>query len=130
MIYLFKMSSYLRILEILKKYEPIFRSKKYAQMCNLILEAVKGRTNQQNRYFHGVIVPIVSDATGHTLEETKELLKVMYAPKEIETKKGVIKIGTPTSSMKKHEMQLFIDNIIVNMAEFGIDIPSPEETLI
>lgn len=99
-------------------------------MANLILEAVKGRSNQQNRYFHGVIVPIVSDATGYTLEETKEWLKIKYAPMELQGKDGTTTIGTPTSGMKKHEMQLFIDNIVVNMAEFGIEIPSPEECVI
>jgi len=124
------MSSYLRILEILKKYEPKLRSKAYKEMANLILEAVKGRSNQQNRYFHGVIVPIVSDATGYSLEETKEWLKIKYAPMELHGKDGVQVIGTPTSSMKKHEMQLFIDNIVVNMAEFGIKIPAPEECVI
>ena len=38
----------------------------------------KQRSNLQSRYFHGVILPILSDHTGYTEEEMKAVLKYKF----------------------------------------------------
>lgn len=42
------------------------------------------RSNPQNAYFHGVVLPLITDASGHTAAEVKDALKfkflASYAP--------------------------------------------------
>ena len=40
-----------------------------------------GRTLSQNSYYHGLIIPIISDYTGHSPEEVHTILKDKYCPR-------------------------------------------------
>jgi len=53
-------------------------------MCGFKIVKVpkeKGRSNPQNRYFHGVVLPLLSDCTGYTDEEMKGIVKYKFGIK-------------------------------------------------
>jgi hypothetical protein len=84
------------------------------------------RSNQANRYFHGVVIPAWMDYTGYDKEAMKHWLKYMYAPtvsicidgKWIDSPKS-------TAEMTVKEMMVFIDTCIREAAEHGIHIAPP-----
>jgi hypothetical protein len=48
----------------------------------LTVEKIKhSRTNNQNKYYWGVVVKLISQHTGHDPEQIHELLKQMFSPK-------------------------------------------------
>jgi hypothetical protein len=96
------------------------------------------RTNLQNAYFHGIVLPLVFFALkdiGYAmpLEDVKDLLKLKFlkVPLFINENTGEIteKIKK-TSELTTNEFMEFIENIQRWGAEtFNIDIPSPNENL-
>jgi hypothetical protein len=100
---------------------------------------VARRSNQQNKYFHAVVVPILADYWGLDPEmpaefaEAKELIKLHCNAKTVElTNKttGEVKevtIGGSTSALDKEQWGLFIDRCQRWAAmEFGVVIPDPD----
>lgn len=96
------------------------------------------RTNLQNAYFHGIVLPLVFFALkdiGYAmpLEDVKDLLKLKFlkVPLFINENTGEIteKIKK-TSELTTNEFMEFIENIQRWGAEtLNIDIPSPNENL-
>lgn len=101
-------------------------------------KAKKHRSNQQNRYMWGCLLPIVQQGL---LEATGELRSVesihygillkMFAPEReiVNTNTGeVITEAISSSEMSTVEFMSYIQDIQKWAAEFlGIDIPSPNE---
>ena len=93
----------------------------------------KQRSNKQNAYFHGVVVThvrmgLISAGTHITAEQTKDMLKSMFA-KETKHVMGddYIDIIKNTTDMSTTEFIRFIDRVTQWGAEFlGIVIPDPE----
>jgi hypothetical protein len=57
-----------------------------------------GRSNHQNRYFHGIILPILSEYTGYDDQEMKAIVKWKFGVKS-------------TSSLNTAEMEAFHEKI-------------------
>lgn len=105
--------------------------------CRFIWESIMpkkvSRTNPQNRYFHGVVLPILSGHTGYSTEEMKIILKSMFLRdiSQIKLKDGSIKevsIVKETSQLKTDEFEKFMDDIrIWGSSELGCYIPEPNE---
>ena len=91
------------------------------------------RSNPQNKYFHGLVVPMISEKTGYTLDETKDLLKSMFLKDEmyVKTKDGVreYSVVKGSSKLKTDEFEDFMESCRrwASM-ELGISVPEPGET--
>lgn len=91
------------------------------------------RTNPQNRFFHGPLLSIMSEAMGElTKKETKEILKSMFLKdyKIIETDKGEIAVEyiKNTSDLSTVEFEEFNEKIRIWAASFlGCVVPYPNE---
>lgn len=84
------------------------------------------RSNAMNNYLHGVVFKIISDHTGYSLDETKTLMKEMFAPKVMldGTEKMIPK---STAKMDNKELLNFIEQIKMYWAEREVYIPDPTE---
>jgi len=86
------------------------------------------RTNQQNRYFHGVVCKLISDSTGTDLEVVKNFLKGECGAKVFF---GNTWVPKPTHLMDTLEMVELCDKAIAWAAEFlGVKIPLPGEVTV
>ncbi len=92
------------------------------------------RTNQQNRYYWGAVVPIVRDgmkALGVELstDGVHELLKFRFLKQELTTNDGeIIQTVRSSTELTPQEFNDFIASIQQWSAEYlGIDIPDPNE---
>ena len=102
---------------------------------DFILPMKMPRSNPQNRYFHGVVIPIISEYLGYTLDETKDLLKSMFLKEELvlrtktEVKEVIIVRGS--AELKTDEFEAFMENCRrwASM-ELGLNIPEPNEGII
>lgn len=79
------------------------------------------RSNPQNRYLHGVVIPILAAHCGYDPEEMKEALKWRFLRKE----DGRFPTVRSTANLSVEEMTEFIDHIHRLAAELGVYIPSP-----
>jgi len=104
------------------------------QVFEYIIPQKLPRSNPQNRYFHGVVIPILSEHTGHTPEECKEIVKSLFLKKEttIKTKTGLknIKYVKGTSKLRTDEFEIFMERVrIWASVELGCYIPLPNEEM-
>jgi hypothetical protein len=111
--------------------------KSYPQGTQLeftVRKAIDRRTSPQNRYFHGVVLAIASNAirelgTSVTNEEIKEMWKRLFSPVDVMVSKDgeVAQLGKPTHEMEVDEFVAFTDRCVAWCAERGIHIPAPGE---
>lgn len=97
-----------------------------------ISRARANRSLNQNAWYWGVIVELLSEHTGYTPDEMHEALKAKFIPKRlaIQDGNGVIKddlvIGGSTTGMNKSEFGEYCESIRRWAAEdLGLDIPDP-----
>lgn len=101
--------------------------------CGLSLrEAAPGRSNQQNRYFHGVVVPIIAEHLGYDEAETKEILKYKFLKEVrfINTNEGIEAIDfiRSTASLTTIEFEIFNKRIRMWAADYlSVVVPLPNE---
>jgi hypothetical protein len=92
------------------------------------------RTNDQNAYYWGVVIPILSDYFGYDHEEMHEELKIMFNP--IQSKIDPMrKIGGSTTKLStvefySDEKNSYIERICRWAAsEYGVYIPPPKKAI-
>jgi hypothetical protein len=91
------------------------------------------RSHQQNRWYWGVIVELLSEHTGYTPDEIHEVLKAKFIPKRIAFAdgngevKGEFVVGGTTVRLDKNEFSAYCRDIQQWAAdELGVVIPDPE----
>jgi hypothetical protein len=90
----------------------------------LVLREFKAkRSDSQNRYLHGVVIPVFAEHCGYTPDEMKEALKWRFLRKD----GGPFPTVRGTSELSTKEMADFIDEVCQLAAENGIHIPGPNE---
>lgn len=99
----------------------------------------KPRSVEQNAYFHGVILKMLSSYTGHSADEMKLCLRNMflmkmksyprYEKKEGKLIKGISMEQVPvsTSELSTKEFEDFNKRCRAFGAELGVSIPLPNE---
>lgn len=96
------------------RFRPYLASFEGKRIELILRERSEGRSDQQNAYYHGVVVKMISDATGHDPEETHQKLKEHF------------KVKT-TTTMKTAEFQEYIEKCKRFAAEFlELNIPDPD----
>lgn len=82
------------------------------------------RSNEQNRYYWGVVLTCLTE-TGHTNEELHELMKFMFLPK-----KEVMgqELTGSTADLKTNEFEDYLAKIrLWALTKLNITIPLPNE---
>jgi hypothetical protein len=72
------------------------------------------RSNPQNRYLHGVVLPIMAEYTGYDQSEMKAVLKFKFKVKH-------------TSDLSTAEFEKFLSDVRMWAAKNGCNIPEPGE---
>ncbi len=87
------------------------------------------RSNEQNRYYHGVVVKILSEEIGYLPAEMHEVLKYEFLTKEITSGKGhTTKIVGSTATLSTGEMEDFLAKVRTwASVKMSIFIPVPNE---
>jgi hypothetical protein len=92
------------------------------------------RSLNQNAYYWGVVVKILSDELGYAPEEVHELLKQKFNWKDVALTNYLddvseeIRIGASTADLSKIDFMAYIDKIQRWAAEFlNVVIPDPNE---
>lgn len=90
------------------------------------------RSGKQNRYYHGCIIPILSDFTGFTHEEMHEVLKVKFLKYHlvIEATGEQVECIKSTTDLDTYEFEQFTENIRRWAAQdLEVVVPLPNEVL-
>jgi hypothetical protein len=86
-------------------------------------------TGNQNGYYWSVVLPIISEWSGHTVDELHEIYKAMFCPKKrYKMKNGrevVINVGT--SELNTVEFTEYVERIRAEVAQDGVVIPDPQK---
>lgn len=88
----------------------------------------KFRSQNENRYFHGVVLPLLSDFTGHPSEDIKYALKQHFGWMKTKEMFGKIQeVPMSTSEMSTTEFEQFMTQIRMFGDTIGVYIPTPNE---
>lgn len=88
----------------------------------------KHRSNKENRYMHGVVIPMVAQEMAIEDDEAKEFLKAKFLKKTIEYKGKEYEIIRGTASLSTTEMEWFLEKCKRWAAEeLSIFIPDPNQ---
>lgn len=112
------------------------RFREYLKSLNGRVEMIvrkwrRTRSNQQNRYYWGVVIAIAAEHFGYSPYEMHQAFKVkfLYVPEETQEGK-IIKPATigSTKEMNTMEFNRYFEDIRMWMSsEFGVYIPDPNE---
>ena len=87
----------------------------------------KKRSNPQNKYYWGVVLPLISKQIGYTVDETHEVLKYRHLNTTVGTdiKMDMIK---KTSDLTTKEFEDYLKDVRTWASDFlGMCIPLPNE---
>jgi hypothetical protein len=87
------------------------------------------RSSAQNRYWHGVVIPLFAEHCGYEFDEMKDALALELLPKEVvDMKTGEVRIVPGhTSEQNTKQFKELIERAQRLGATMGIDIPDPGE---
>jgi len=85
------------------------------------------RSDQQNRYYWGVVMQYLSQWCGYTPEEMHEAMKMKFLIVHRDKLPDTVR---STRSLTKDEMVEYIDNVIMFAAENGVVIPDANQIVI
>ncbi len=87
----------------------------------------RSRTLAQNRFYHGVVIPILAGHTGYSADEMHEALKLKFLlDKE---RNDALPTVRSTTSLTTQEFMEYIEAIRLLAAEMGVYVPEPNEEL-
>lgn len=98
----------------------------------IIRKPKKERSLSQNRYYFGVVLRLLSNHTGHSVDDLHETMKSMFNPLRLEfnTKKGMeaVRASKSTTELTTVKMEEYLSQIRQWASEsLGIFIPTPGE---
>jgi hypothetical protein len=112
-----------KLFDILKKLKPV-------KQCIEIKQYRKGRSNNQLRYYFGVVLKTISNETGNDVEALHEYFKKKFNPAEVKFKatgESLI-VGGSTAEFDTADMEAYLEQIrIFALSELHILISLPNE---
>lgn len=88
---------------------------------------VRARSTKQNAYYWGAVLPIISQATGHTVDELHEIFKRKFLQPIIVTYRDrEIKMPGSTAKLSITDFYEYVERVRAEAADMGIVIPDPE----
>jgi len=86
------------------------------------------RSLQQNAYYHGVVVKLISQHTGYSTNETHQQLKYLFNPELITIGDDVVVMPASTQKMNTAQFEEYLEQIRIWAAtEMDLEIPLPNE---
>ena len=90
----------------------------------IVRKIIRIRSNNQNRYYWGVVVPLLVNATGYTTEEMHEALKMLFL-KDLTRKIPTLR---STADLTTTEFEDYLGKVRMWAAqELSCVIPDPNE---
>jgi hypothetical protein len=84
----------------------------------------ESRSDNQNKFYWGVVVKTIADYCGYETDEMHEALKYKFLNGHVE--KGLIKMGS-TSDLTTDEFAQYVNKVVIWAArELQVYIPDPE----
>lgn len=80
------------------------------------------RSGNQNRYFHGVVLPLLAEHCGYECDEMREALKIKFLSTHTD---GDLPSVRSTADLTTAEFAEFTDQCRRLGAELGVNIPDP-----
>lgn len=104
----------------------------------LTVKNIKRRSNNQNAYLHGVVIPLVFEGLRNNgfddvrdVEDAKLIIKTLFLKRKISNGIETIEVIRGTSELTTTEMMEFIAEVQKWAAEYlNVYIPSPNEQTI
>ncbi len=99
-------------------------------MLELEVNRMRGlRSTEQNSYYWGVVVHMLSDYLGNTPQEMHDILKYLHNPKEITLPSGeTVREGETTTNLDTKEAEAYFERIrIWAQQDLNFIIPLPNE---
>lgn len=92
----------------------------------------KQRSNPQNKYYWGVVLPRISEHTGFTIEEAHEVLKSKFLKgwKNVDTAKGYVELEyvRSTTDLNTSEFEAYMTKVREFCSiELNVWVPEPNE---
>ena len=88
----------------------------------------KGRSNNQNRYYWGVVLSVLSQHTGHTQDELHEILKYKFNRQFVELGGKHYPVGGSTTELETIQFEEYLEKVrLWAVTELGCEIPLPNE---
>jgi len=89
----------------------------------------KQRSDKENRYYWGVVLPLLCEYMGYTDEEMHEAIKWKFLRKEtlLQPKYEELPTVRSTTTLTTIEFEELMEKIKIWAAEFGILIPDPNQ---
>jgi len=109
-------------------YHHIWHFKPEDDLVVTVEKPTRQRSNPQNKWYWGVILPVIAKETGNSTEELHEVFKRMFLPKKIVGYHGK-QIAMPSSTTDCSTLQFgeYLERVIAEAAGLGITIPSPDQ---
>jgi hypothetical protein len=116
-------------LEQFKDYLRTFPDEKRVEVT---VDKVKHpRSNQQNRYYHGVVVKLIAKHTGYPVEDVHQALKTMFLTKDIWFNKRGLTITGSSAALDTVAFVEYTEKCRVWANEFlGLNVPLPGEVTV
>lgn len=111
-------------LEQERRYDALLRHLEGSDIELLLRKRRRTRSNQQNRYLHGVVIPVFAEHLGYDPTEMKEALKWRFLQVH---RNGKLPTVRSTANLNTAEMTEFIEQTRRLAAEMGCNIPNPGE---
>lgn len=88
----------------------------------------KTRSTNQNAYYFGVVLKVIADHTGHSVEELHEIFKRKFLPPRVLTYRDQqIRLPASTTDTNTLEFTEYIESIRAEAASMGIEVPNPDQ---
>lgn len=85
------------------------------------------RSEQQNRYYWGVVIRLISEHTGFTADEVHEVFKKRFLTYKKKYQGKIYEFTKSTTELKVSDMATYLDKVIKYATEhLGIIIPDAE----
>lgn len=85
------------------------------------------RRDRANRFYFGVILPLMAEESGHTVDELHELMKLRHNSTVVVDPNGEeVRIAKSTAKLTIRQFSDYLDAVILDGAEWlGISFPEP-----
>lgn len=94
----------------------------------ITIEKQRGaKTLNQLGYLFGVVYPEVARHTGHSVEEIDAIFKAKYLKKKLMWRGAELTTIDSKANLTSEEMGEYIDNILGEAADLGIEIPMADK---
>lgn len=90
--------------------------------------ARRDRSDDQNRYYWGVVLKIISNETGSDSEDLHEFFKQEFLSKRFKIGNEITNISSSTAKLSTREFESYLESIRMFVAQrLEIQIPLPNE---